>query len=83
VLLESAVATPTLAPQPIPDDLFPLTDLVELLRPTPHPATRSTIERWIADYGIQGYRLGGKKRYSFTAVMKAQRDVAARRRRRT
>jgi hypothetical protein len=78
------VATPTLASQPIPDDLFTVADLVELLRPTPYPATRSTIERWIASNGIQAYRLGrGAQRYSYTAVMMAQRDAAARQRRRT
>lgn len=79
------MATPTLASQPIPDDLFPVAVLVELLRPTPHPASRATIERWMADRGVEGYRLGGRgaKRYSFTAVLMAQRDVAARRRRRT
>jgi len=78
------VATPTLA-SPIPDDLFTLADLVELLRPTPYPVSRDTIDRWITERGIQGYRLGGRgaKRYSFTAVLMAQRDVAARRRRRT
>lgn len=76
------MATPTLAP--IPDDLCTVAELVELLRPTPYPASRQTIERWIAHLGIQGYSLGGKgKRYSFTAVLLAQRDAAARRRRRT
>jgi len=83
VLLESAVATPTASP--IPDDLFTVDALFELLRPTPYPVSRQTIERWIAHRGIQGYQLGGKgaKRYSFSAVLMAQRDVAARRRRRT
>lgn len=77
------MATPTASP--IPDDLFTLTDLVELLRPTPYPVSRDTIDRWIADRGIQAYRFGvkGAKRYSLTAVLLAQRDAAARRRRRT
>ncbi|MFJ1993029.1 hypothetical protein [Streptomyces asiaticus] len=72
------MATPTAVHQPIPDDLVTLKEASALLRPTPRPASVSTIGRWIARYRIAVFPAGKVHRISFTDVLIAQRDEAVR-----
>ena len=75
------MATPTVRPQSIPDDLVTLTETIELLKPTPHPVKhKSKLERWIARYHIRVFRTSsGVVQVSFSDMLMAQRDEAIRR----
>ncbi|MER6844770.1 hypothetical protein [Streptomyces platensis] len=59
-------------------DLVTLKEIVQLLKPTPHPASESTIRRWIKRYGIRVVRRGMVNKVSFTDILEAQRDEAER-----
>ncbi|MFJ2202445.1 hypothetical protein [Streptomyces violaceusniger] len=72
------MATPTLSIQSLPDDLVTLKEASVLLRPTPRPASVSTITRWIARYHITVFQRGKSHAVSFTDVLIAQRDEAIR-----
>lgn len=59
-------------------DLVNLKEIVELLRPTPHPASETKVRRWINMYDIEVVRRRGKGYVSFTDILEVQRDEADR-----
>lgn len=74
-----------LIPAPAPNDLMPLTDVYNLLRRTGHPASESTIRRWIERAEARGEamhterrRFLGYRRYyvyvSYSDILMAHRD---------
>ncbi|MFC8339336.1 hypothetical protein ACFUJX_20310 [Streptomyces rubiginosohelvolus] len=67
------------APAPAPNDLMPLQDIAELLGQTGHPASVSTIRRWIADEDLPTVRrrtAGGRRKdyASMSDILLAHRD---------
>ncbi|MGW5690296.1 hypothetical protein ACWEWX_04800 [Streptomyces asiaticus] len=67
-------------PLAVPDDLVTIKEAVALLRPTPYPPSDTTVRRWIARHGLFVRRAGGRDYVSFTDLLEAQRDEAARQR---
>ncbi|MFE9461634.1 hypothetical protein ACIG0A_32985 [Streptomyces californicus] len=68
-----------LIPAPAPNDLMPLQDIAELLGQTGHPASVSTIRRWIAAEDLPTVRrrsAGGWRRdyVSYSDILMAHRD---------
>ncbi|PBC72333.1 hypothetical protein SAMN05216511_7286 [Streptomyces sp. KS_16] len=59
-------------------DLVTLKEIVQLLRPTPHPVSETKVRRWIKRYGIPVARRRGRDYVSFTDILEAQRDEADR-----
>ncbi|MFE1767278.1 hypothetical protein ACFW81_24050 [Streptomyces angustmyceticus] len=55
-------------------DLVTTKEIVALLRPTPYPASESTVRRWIRRYDIPVTRQRGTCWVSFTDILEAQRD---------
>lgn len=68
------MAITTYSPQPDPDDLVTTKDASALLDVTPHPASRSTINRWVTLYGIETFRRGRCRMVSMSDVFEAQRE---------
>ncbi|MEU6016927.1 helix-turn-helix domain-containing protein [Streptomyces sp. NPDC047515] len=62
-------------------DLMTLKECVELLKPTGHPVSKSTISRWIRRDGIPVERQGGIY-VPFSDVLMAHQEYVASRRRR-
>lgn len=68
-----------LVPAPAPNDLMPLQAICDLLAQTGHPASVSTIRRWIATHGIRTVRRrssGGWRRdyVPYSDILMAHRD---------
>ncbi|MCX4606889.1 hypothetical protein OG402_41410 [Streptomyces anulatus] len=72
-------------PHPAPNDLMPLHTVFDLLRKTGHPASESTIRRWIDQAEARGEamyterrRFLGYRRYyvyvSYSDILMAHRD---------
>ncbi|MEW1754152.1 hypothetical protein [Streptomyces angustmyceticus] len=59
-------------------DLVTTKEIVQLLKPTPYPASESTVRRWIKRYRIAVVRRGLANCVSFTDILEAQRDEAER-----
>ena len=59
-------------------DLVTLKEASALLRGTPHPASVTTIRRWIDRYGLRVTCAGKAGRVSFSDILEAQRDEARR-----
>ncbi|MDX5526125.1 hypothetical protein PV677_36255 [Streptomyces sp. DE06-01C] len=72
------------APAPAPNDLMPLSAVIDLLRKTGHPASESTIRRWIDQAEARGepmyterrrFVTGGRRAYvSYSDILMAHRD---------
>jgi hypothetical protein len=60
-------------------DLTTLEECAALLKETGHPASPSTLRRWIAKHGIPTAKVRGKVFVSFTAILMVHRDEVARR----
>lgn len=52
-------------PHPAPNDLMPLPAIYDLLQDTGHPASESTIRRWIAQAEARGEAMYVERRLSF------------------
>ncbi|MDX3343463.1 MULTISPECIES: hypothetical protein [Streptomyces] len=71
-------------PHPAPNDLLPLSAVFDLLRQTGHPASESTIRRWIDQAEARGEAMyterrrfvtGGRRVYvSYSDILMAHRD---------
>lgn len=60
-------------------DMRPLQEISDLLKETGHPASVSTLRRWIVKHGLRTLRRGRADCASFTAILQVHRDeVAAR-----
>ncbi|MFH8483655.1 hypothetical protein [Streptomyces sp. NPDC018055] len=73
------MAIENLIPAPAPNDLMPLQAVCDLLAQTGHPASVSTIRRWIADEDLPTVRrrsAGGWRRdeVSYSDILMAHRD---------
>lgn len=64
---------------PADSDLVTLQEGSELLYDTGHPASVSTIKRWIRRYGLTTERIGRADHVSFTDLLEVHRDEIARR----
>lgn len=60
-------------------DLISLQEAEALLRDTGHPASVSTIKRWVKRHGIEVQRIGRADHVSFSDLLEAHRDEVARR----
>ncbi|MFD7855227.1 hypothetical protein ACFV6B_13205 [Streptomyces microflavus] len=68
-----------LIPAPAPNDLMPLQAICDLLAQTGHPASVSTIRRWIADEDLPTIRRRSSKGWrrdyvSYSDILMAHRD---------
>ena len=75
------MAIQTVPPHPVPVDLYTIQEISGLLRQTGHPASDTTIRRWVAARGlyVEYHRRHGR-RYayaSFTEIMEVHRDWVA------
>jgi hypothetical protein len=55
-------------------DFVSLKEAVALLKPTPYPASESTIRRWLARHGRETVRICGKVHASYSDILEVQRD---------
>lgn len=59
------MAVESFIPHPAPNDLMPVPAIYDLLRDTGHPASESTIRRWIAQAEARGEPMYVERRLSF------------------
>lgn len=60
-------------------DMTPLQEISDLLKETGHPASVTTLRRWIAKHGLRTLRRGRADCASWTAIQQVHRDEVARR----
>lgn len=60
-------------------DMTPLQEISDLLKETGHPASVTTLRRWIAKYRLHTTRRGRADYASWTAIQQVHRDECARR----
>lgn len=70
---------PLTTPEPVAGDLMPLQVCSDLLKRTGHPASVTTLWRWIQLHEIHVVRRGGKCFVSFSDILEAHRDEVAKR----
>lgn len=58
-------------------DMTPLQEISDLLKETGHPASVTTLRRWIAKYGLHTMRRGRADCASWTAILQVHRDEIA------
>ncbi|MET7713743.1 hypothetical protein [Streptomyces sp. NPDC005407] len=73
------MAIESFAPHAVDSDMLPLRTISAKLAETGHPASVTTLKRWIKDRGLHTGRDGRETCVSYSDILAVHRDMVARR----